>query len=102
MAEKFDPLLCCIESIKLAQAIQYMESLPMSVRLKPDVTAGDIEILDRNLKVIEKSCGIKFDEAWKTLARAKEWLDKKEVVMATLLLDRIKGKVKGDIVKQFE
>ena len=100
--KKFDPLLCCIESIDLAQTLERMEKTLSHVRLRPDATAGDIELITRRLKTVEAFCGIEFDGAWKTLTRAKELLDEKNISMAILLLDRIKRRVKEDIVRQFE
>lgn len=99
--EKKDPLLCSLESIKFAQRIEHMFKLPMHIRLMPKVTEGDIEGIERNLRVIEKSCGIKFKKAWETLEKAKGWLEKKDVSMAVLVVDRVKRHVEEDIVEQF-
>ena len=100
--EETDPLLCVLESMKITQTIGDIQRIPEKLRMKRETTSFHIETLERSLKIIEKSCGIKFDESWKTLDKAKEWIEKKDVSMAILVLDRIKRKMGSDIIKQFE
>ena len=99
--EEKDLLLCSLESIKFAQRIEHMHSLPHRIRSMPKVTEGDIEGIERSLRIMEKSCGIKFKKAWETIQKAKDWLEKKDVSMAVLVIDRVKRDVEGDIVEQF-
>jgi len=95
-----DPPLCSLESMKFNERVQHMLGLPHSVRILS--IEGDIEGIERHLRIIEKSCGIKFRKAWETIERAKGWIDKGDKTTAILAMDHIGRDAQGDIVEQFE